>query len=186
MIKDFRPKILFKYEEYVDVWTDMIFEYLEDIDVLLMGGDVKDTPDSSFRSVVFLTFLSVNSLEVGSKINESIRSNLEKDLIDNVIQKIFLQQTDQKSQFSLAFKHKYDEFAKLFGVVSKDMEVDNVVLSFARIILNLKVLKQTDNDILITLNKKINEAILNFDKLARNSAASLKILGKPNFVVEKD
>jgi|SRR5690554_4792009 len=186
MIKDMKQKILFKYQEYIDVWTDMIFEQLEDIDNMLKVHGYEDTSDESFRAIVLLTFLSVNSLKVGSKISESIREKIENDLKDNVVNTVFQNSTNEMQSFKIAFNQKYDEYSTLFAVVSNEMDAELVLLSFARLLLNLIKVDKKNNELLININEELSKSLMNFNKLAKNSAASLKIVGKPNFVIERD
>lgn len=185
-MKELKPKLLLKYNEFVDLWVDMIFEYVEPIESTLQDDEVVDYSDAFFNALVYLTVLSINALSVGSKINKDIIATLEKDIKESVCKKFTVANNLDDASTEQNFQHKYQEFVGLMKHFKDEMTPEMILLSFSRVILNAQKLDQKNQKIIINLNENLTEAVLSYDKLSKNSGVSLKNIGKPNFMIQRD
>jgi hypothetical protein len=84
------------------------------------------------------------------------------------------------------YNTKMNEFRSIIEMFSTKMSGDELITSFSRLILNIK---EKDDDAIEQLPELASELLssrITFNKLARNSGLSMKIVGQPKFIIQRE
>lgn len=189
-MKEIQPDLQLKYNEYVRIWSDLISEFYSKI---IMDSEMEKYSEND---PIFLTNLSVlivtfamDTLRKSSKIQKKIIIDLEKDIALSFSKQVFLGNNDELYENWATFYVKHSEFySRLLNKKEKNLkEPTFIIINFAKMLLNVNDDKN-ENEVkdVQKLSMILIETINVFSRLASNSGVSVKLIGKPNFVVKKD
>ncbi|NLW15588.1 MAG: hypothetical protein GX038_04955 [Erysipelothrix sp.] len=185
-MKEIKPKLLFKYDEYVNSTTSLLLELYSKVSQSIVLDDL--VYKQAFESKLFVLLISSTTLflEHEAKISKNIAEDLEQDITDE-----FLKRLSDEASVQLSWKHYYSQFSKVIKEIliktSKDIESGAQFYGLSLILLEgIDVDEDTKNIMVANVSESLQYSMSKTLKLAKNTGLSPKFIGKPNFMILRD
>lgn len=184
-MKEIKPKIMVKFDEYISIWVDLIYEsFLSSEKALENKLELGDS--NKLNLIAFLNLLATSSLQEHSKMSKSIFTKVSDGITEKLVLIMSNNDAEKSEVMQVSFKSRIKEFETIINMFSQKMSGDELITSFSRLILDIKDSKKESIENISSLASELLTAKITFDKLSRNSGVSMKIVGQPSFIVQKD
>ena len=180
-MKELSLKFQLKFDEYTKTRVDLINESFSVIVEKLNINEV-----NQLDLLVFLNLLVESSLHENAKINEKTQQDLNESIKDSIVKEMVDENEGLYDELLKIYYTKMNEFRSIIEMFSTKMSGDELITSFSRLILNIK---EKDDDAIEQLPELASELLssrITFNKLARNSGLSMKIVGQPKFIIQRE
>lgn len=184
-MKELKPKIQFKYDEYVISVADLINNKYQRITQEIKFDEAMAEEVFDAKLLVFLISSMIRLMGSTRRLNQKLINELESDILDNIVDRI----TDEPT-LKMNWRNYYMNYSKLLnGIYEKSGELPEVnqIRGFSLILLeDITLEEEKKSGILVKLEQEVEDSLTQFLKLANNTGMSPKLLGKPNFMVLRD
>jgi len=193
-MKELQPNLLLNNDEYVLTWVNLLTEfYSQGITREIIDVTIELKPDmlpeySTNLSVIILT-IGMLILKQNARIPSKVAKNLEAEIAENFCTSIY---KNVDKDFIENWKNYYFGQYRIFSQIIDSNKKSNrsnalpEVVAFARILTQNTIESNEPN---IEAMEKLSIILFNasdsFSKLASNSGMSMKMFGKPSFVIKK-
>lgn len=186
-MKEIKPKLLFKYEEYVSNWSMLMSEYyarlVSDENVVFL----KNRSEYQVNVSVFIPTIMKVMLTNESKISGKIILNLVNDTCVDYFDQIFSNMSLSYSEWDQYYQQQTVIYTEVLKVSANNASGNSQQLGISKMLTNIVTIQnQSEQELVVRVSQIIQDMMQSFLKLATNSGVVSKMIGKPNFVIQRD
>lgn len=183
---NFQPNLELSFDEYSQLWTELLTAAHFDIVECFKTLDQKDED----RQVIYLKssflvyMLGSKAIELNKSMNTKTTVSLLAKIEEAFVKKAF---HDIDEEFTLSWKKSYDSEKKAIDNTIKNIsqDISPVTALVVSTLSDLSLRKEEIGIISSELSNQFEFWSSRFNSLSKSSSHSPKIFGKPSFIVKK-
>lgn len=186
-MKELKPKLLFKYDEYTHNWNNLMKEYYSRFFETITKDDVENFEEFQVNVSIFIPSTVFAMMSNQARFKESIIDALEEDIHELYFKSIFDESQINFNQWKEYYNQQTVIYRGVLKMSAQSYDLNVQTQGLAKMLVNRAEVNDAREFTQIEeLSKLIQDMIQVFTKFSVNSGVSAKLFGKPDFVVLKD